>query len=870
MRFYFIFFQILCFAFLCADEPFYPLPEPKTQEEALFLRRISEFWNEGNFDIVKIQMLDFLKKFPSSNYTDMLQAILGDLSLKEKEYEKAAEYYKNIKTHQVSKQFLFNKLQCYRSLGWYQAVLEESEPYLEEFSSDLSKKQKLTFILADALYNLAMKSPQNSDSRKSYANLAKIQYESLQNSPFQEEMLPHLAYTYHLLGESEKASNLYITLAQKHPSLKEEMLFQAATIQIEYDKDLAIQTFGQVCHLGKERATDAAFNRMILMYETKKYPEILLAKEQLFHHIPKEKIPLLHFFIGKSYLAIEDYPRAVRSLQLFLDTPPSKDEECKAALHSLMICAEKLKDMQLFEKALTQFKIQFPEEVLSPILYRKALLNKENCNYSAAKKDFEEILQNKNLGEDREVIFYNFAHLLYLTKSFTTAREKFKEFISTYPGSTLTPLAWRFLINASIESEKEACGSKEQLAADLKEILNNHFLLREDEKDELSFTLAKVEYEMGKYESAIAFLVPFLENDKSSPLASEAHLLLAFCYKSQLCDEDKFCFHAEKALLLNPNVPEAPLAHLALYNIYLKNPAYLDLAAEHLYQAKIMGANIQTVNQDWLASFYYEKISQYFQKHWKQNPAESPEMAHYLDRAIYILESIREDQIGSLRGITLANLYALQGKQDQQIELLKKLQESDDLHRKQICFELAKAYGKKGEKEKALILFEEVRDTYLTNYFSAFSALQSARIRFEKCKTQDDPEILSILALLKDLTIQKTFANEPVYLEAALEYIDIHYFLNKDRNFCKSIIEKTLSDFQDCKDILSKDYQDSREKMPEKEELFQSYLQYMKGELLLCNDEVEDAKKLFTVVLENAPTQYLYTKTKKQLENLPE
>jgi len=38
---------------------------------------------------------------------------------------------------------------------------------------------------------------------------------------------------------------------------------------------------------------------------------------------------------------------------------------------------------------------------------------------------------------------------------------------------------------------------------------------------------------------------------------------------------------------------------------------------------------------------------------------------------------------------------------------------------------------------------------------------------------KDDPDLVKTLTQLKDLTIQKVFAYEPIHLEAAIDYIDI-------------------------------------------------------------------------------------------------
>ena len=50
-----------------------------TPKEALTLRRITEYWKDGDYAAVKRQISYFLEKNPNSNLRDHLHAILDDL-----------------------------------------------------------------------------------------------------------------------------------------------------------------------------------------------------------------------------------------------------------------------------------------------------------------------------------------------------------------------------------------------------------------------------------------------------------------------------------------------------------------------------------------------------------------------------------------------------------------------------------------------------------------------------------------------------------------------------------------------------------------------------------------------------------------------
>ena len=55
-------------------------------EEGLKVRRIADFWEEGEYQIAKDQMEEFLAEFPESSYAGTLCTALGDLFLREKNY----------------------------------------------------------------------------------------------------------------------------------------------------------------------------------------------------------------------------------------------------------------------------------------------------------------------------------------------------------------------------------------------------------------------------------------------------------------------------------------------------------------------------------------------------------------------------------------------------------------------------------------------------------------------------------------------------------------------------------------------------------------------------------------------------------------
>ncbi len=56
--------------------------ETSTQE-ARFLKRMKEYWKEGDFDTAKKQIRSYLEQHQASNLNEEMHLLLGDLYLKE-------------------------------------------------------------------------------------------------------------------------------------------------------------------------------------------------------------------------------------------------------------------------------------------------------------------------------------------------------------------------------------------------------------------------------------------------------------------------------------------------------------------------------------------------------------------------------------------------------------------------------------------------------------------------------------------------------------------------------------------------------------------------------------------------------------------
>src|SRR5579862_3050175 len=87
-----------CLFLLAAEPAQIPLvPQEKlTQQESFFLRRMTEFWKDRDYALVKKQIEEFLAKNTQSAIEDNLHAILADILYQERDYPKALVFYEKI------------------------------------------------------------------------------------------------------------------------------------------------------------------------------------------------------------------------------------------------------------------------------------------------------------------------------------------------------------------------------------------------------------------------------------------------------------------------------------------------------------------------------------------------------------------------------------------------------------------------------------------------------------------------------------------------------------------------------------------------------------------------------------------------------
>jgi TolA-binding protein len=784
------------FLILCLIFPL--LGRAEDEQEALFLRRIADFWQEGEYQIAKTQMEEFVEDYPESPFSDALCAALGDLFLREKNYSNALNYYSQVQSSEFVQKVFLNRMQCLYEMQWYATLADECEAYLET-----APNIQVTYFLAVALYHQCINTSKESEQLLKLAERAKPYFETLYQSELSQEVAQGYAHLSCILKDYGKATEIYIDLANKNPKMEEDMLFQVALIQSEYDKVLSLTTFDQIRKIGGQRAKEATYNRMVLAFELGRFED--LTEDELTTQVPLDRIGSMRLLLGRSLLQLQRYPEAAQELNAYIENAPVS-ETLFAALLSLLDASYRSDDLDLLEKATQKLATLYPDHPELPKAYfSRAQLLKRAERFEMAKLELEKLLERFPAFAQRPQVLFELTHLGFKSKNWEECYQKGLEFLNAFHDQELAPFVWRYFVASSSEIALKNLAHRPQLIKDLMAFLKHP--LEKVEKEEWELLLAKTHYELKQYKEAMSVL----ENEQTA----NAKLLLALCYRDGSRDTQMFCTLAEEALLKGANLVDLGQIHASLYNGYLELEN-IERAAQHLYESFMAKAELKEENLLWLANYYYTRVLEE-----ESNFVIAARSAALFDRLKRSEETVCK----------LAKLYSILGKIDEAIQLIEKL----DTPSSEAQLILAENYVKKGIVDQAGQIFDAIVSVAGTGRspIAAAATLHSARLKM----ANKEANLTEIATQLKNLVIQKNFEGEPFYLEAALDYVA----LQSKGDLAKRIalLKKTKEDFESRDDLLSKDYHAARENSPRKNMTYQGYMKFIEAQIALNEAKID-------------------------------
>jgi hypothetical protein len=292
----------------------------------------------------------------------------------------------------------------------------------------------------------------------------------------------------------------------------------------------------------------------------------------------------------------------------------------------------------------------------------------------------------------------------------------------------------------------------------------------------------------------------------------------------------------------------------------LIDDAMLFKAADFLYEAfKINNTNINSSNILWLADYYYTKVFKFLETNYKNTLIENSSLHETSKKALDLYEHIRslakKDDKNNFQKIEeyqlkLANLYKVQKNPAMQISLLEEIVSQYRFHpetnwefKEETVYELACVYN---DKDKALSLYDEFMQNFnKESKFRAAALLHQARLKLSSIPkdevSSENQNLEKIITQLKTISVQKVFENEPIHLEAALDYVDILCYMENNTNWEKRLflLARLKDNFISDEDITSQDYQIMQKVIKDKQPLFNSYMTVIDAEIKIAKGYIE-------------------------------
>lgn len=855
-------------------------------DEALFVRRILSFWKDQEYDLVRVQIVQFTQAYPQSEHVDGLWLLLGDMEYAQKRYAEAAAAYAKIRSDKLNSTIRLKHLESlYLSRQWIE-LTKQITPLLAKSPAD---KERLLYYYGEGWLQQAKANPDASKAKPQYEAAQKA-FEELMNSSYRQYAMAGLAEVHQALNHNKRAAELYLSLADT-PDMSvmtvEDVLLKAAALQMQYDKDLAIQSLSRAAELKGKNSSAAVESQVGLLFEAGKYNEIISGQDNWKNSVAADHQPLIDLYVGRSYFALHEYQKAFDLLKALIE--PKKLSTLKQSQQKIfwltyIASGHHLNLPEDVNKGVGYFVRIFPQDPdLAKALYLQGLTEAHAEHFTEAEAIFKRILKQFPNYDQRDSVAFENNRLLYKQHQWKESREAFLAFAEQYPKSAHRPAAEHYAILSLQQQIQEAQKLKEPTEPLQEQLLTalsqaSETSLKSDQKPQFLLQTAGVLCELKRYPQALETLNRFLKDYPDHPQASQAHVLLALCYEEGHADLKALIAHAELALELNPNLPDKYRLHTHLFKAYLQlaqeaqkqgheadYEQYQKKAVNSLYLAYIEGNQpIAPEYALWLAHEYFNPLQNGLDAYAPDAISSSEKLA-LADQATRVFEkallidhapSALSQETITLEGdlFKLSCLYAWQNRRADQIAILTNLVQQQEQHpewpwrlRPRALFALATAYEAEGNQDQALALFKQLikegtgPDTYLQQATKLHHSRLMAASLPEASKNVNDPDVQVLLSNLKDLQIRKILTQEPLHLEASIDYAFLRASLepkDKQPEQLRTLLLRAKTSFTTQDSIWDKDYAAMRERNPEKDKIYHAYLMLMDAHIAAIEAEI--------------------------------
>ncbi len=829
--------------------------QPPTQE-ARFLKRMKEYWKEGDFETAKKQIVGYLEQDPNSNLHEEMHLLLGDLYLKEGNFKSALDEYNQLSKEDLLEKVYYNKVLCLYETDNTEELSVISKTFASQEKLSIEQKNSIRYLCASSLFEYFIASKKED---LLILNRSKELFESCAGTSFETLSFYPLARIYELNGSKKLAASYYEAAAPFHPELSNQFLFQSAILRSEVAPELAIPIFEHLFSFPSPKQSEALYNCLLVQYKTKKFKDFVTTYEKNYHLLNLDHDTSIIQFLGKSLYQLGDFEKAIDPL---LQTLTQSKDRISQRTAQLMILesAYKMQNVELYHKMFRN--PSYP--LVNDENYSKAHL--VYLNLLKAREYFPEFIEESKMfvlqnptHPEKEQVLWDTAYFLYQAKNWNESNHLLSSFINEYPSSKSFANAWRLQLNCNLfqlqtSPASEISEFRQALIKNIQKILPQEAILSSSEKETFSFELVKNLFLEEKFEDTLSACQVLLNESPQTRFLGELELLQTLCYLSDPQYQSLFIEHAENLLEKSPNFSEADKLRLHLFNAYVQISGKttseernfpLNKAANHLYlvfQKNI--AVLKSENVQWLAEHYYE-----LSKQLEEDPLSPQNLKKsYIDRSIAVFEFLLPIENDLLQEKTesfllrLSTLFSWSNQLERKTNLLgrffKLTTQTHSPIQRQLLLELAQSHDKLGDSLKALNLYNVLIQNYPASSIRALAVLDRSKLLSVYLpldqQTEENTTYAQNLNDLKDLEVQRSLLSEPLHLEAGLEYIRWKSSLSqtalaqKEKNI--KLLQLFKENFQS--EFLLYEKESSDPIVKEKEQILISYLKFVEAEIL--------------------------------------
>lgn len=590
------------------------------------------------------------------------------------------------------------------------------------------------------------------------------------------------------LGKKSEAIHLIDQLLP-HLDTEEKAPYLRLKAHLISDKIESIEILRALVVSGFSAASEDLLSALSSIEDPK---ERLSVIEIIEPHVPEQKSELLAFWKGHTLAALGEYSRAKEPLRCALETeklPKEFEEKVRAAL---IYIAEKMGDTALADSLIDSAKEPTAQSAALDLKWRLATAQ---GNHTLALRTAHEALKRRS-DIDKGLLLV--AHSAYNCQQMSQVALAALRFIDE--GSAKHREALERLLELAAAELKE-----KEVALDTLQKWQEAF----GEKESLQSVQSEILISLGRKKEAAALL-------EKIPAQSGRDSLLCLCYSPS--EPAKASALGESALAGGALRISKRALHLELFNIYCDiaskkltlpkgHPACgadpLDLAAKHLYAVcKKAPDQISLRNRVWLCT------------HLLANEKTKGE-------GLALFSHIPNPSPHLICAVARATPKAENSKKLLQQALAKSEQNGDLSLACTALTALGEVALKMGEKGEARTYFNRAAHMRVQSYDADIAKL--ALYRLDAASGQI--EIGRAKSDLKDIQLRKTLEKEPLFLDAALLYVDICADNSPEKK--QRLLEQMQEDFCSDSTLFGKHYQQQRATLPEKDQLLANYMLFV-------------------------------------------